>query len=59
MSRITWALNAHREATVFCNYCRAVFARNITVHAASEVRNKAQANHHCTPSPPWRPGGQA
>ena len=53
---ITWGLNAHREATVFCSYCRAVFAQAIAPEQAREVRDAAAQNHHCTPEKPWRPG---
>ncbi len=55
MSYVTWGVNALKEASVFCNHCRAVFAQHIPLSQAHETAQEAAVNHHCTPAPRWKP----
>lgn len=56
MSYVTWGVNAHKEATIFCMRCRATFDQNVPAGQAKDARDAAAADHHCTPMPPRRPG---
>lgn len=56
MSAVTWATGGDRRATVFCNHCRTVFARDVSLGDVKSEQAKAEAAHHCTPPKPWRPG---
>lgn len=56
MSAITWGMSKGRRATVFCNHCREVFARDIPLVEAPGEKMKAEVVHHCTPGPRCQQG---
>lgn len=56
MAAVTWAVGGDKLADVFCNHCRAVFARNVPLGEVQAAKARAEQAHHCTPPKPWRPG---
>lgn len=47
MAYVTWGLDAQRLATVFCADCREVFARDVQVYEASEIKQEVEKTHVC------------